>query len=155
MRPDATTGWLLIAAMAISSSAAAQEKTIPCSGLPAAIQQGLLAQNVGSQPKECTSEREDGQTYYEAEFLIGGHSKDLLFDSAGEVVEVEEQVALEALPQPVRDSLVRKASGGEIRKVESITKKGSLVAYEAEVTREGKRSEIQVGPAGDTLDHEE
>ena len=30
-----------------------------------------------------------------------------------------------------------------------------LVAYEAQVTTNGKRSEVQVGPDGKPLDHEE
>jgi len=45
--------------------------------------------------------------------------------------------------------------GGKIGKVESITKQGKLVAYEAHVTTNGKRSEIQVGPDGRPLAHEE
>jgi len=45
--------------------------------------------------------------------------------------------------------------GGKIGKVESITKQGKVVAYEAHVTTNGKRSEIQVGPDGRPLAHEE
>jgi hypothetical protein len=39
--------------------------------------------------------------------------------------------------------------------VESLTKKGKLVAYEAKVNTGGKKSEVQVGPDGKPLDHEE
>jgi hypothetical protein len=39
--------------------------------------------------------------------------------------------------------------------VESITIHGKLVAYEAKVDTNGKRSEIQVSPDGKPLDHEE
>jgi len=42
-----------------------------------------------------------------------------------------------------------------ILKVESITKKDKLVAYEAQVDTSGKKSEVQVGPDGKPLDHEE
>ncbi len=48
-------------------------------------------------------------------------------DAAGTVVEVEEQVALDALPAAVRTALQAKAGKGTIRRVESLTKHGSLV----------------------------
>jgi hypothetical protein len=40
---------------------------------------------------------------------------------------------------------------GKITKVESLTKQDKLVAYEAQVDKNGKRSEIQVGPKGERL----
>jgi hypothetical protein len=68
---------------------------------------------------------------------------------------VEEQVALDALPAAVKAGLQAKAGDGKLVKVETLTKQDKLVAYEAQVTRDGKKSEIQVGPDGKPLDHEE
>jgi hypothetical protein len=53
------------------------------------------------------------------------------------------------------NGLQAKAGGGKILKVETLTKRGELVAYEAKVMNNGKKSEIQVGPDGKPLDHEE
>jgi hypothetical protein len=51
---------------------------------------------------------------------------------------------------------LQKAAGeGKIVKVESLTKHGTLVAYEAQVRKGSKTSEVQVGPDGGTLAHEE
>ena len=47
------------------------------------------------------------------------------------------------------------AAGGKIGKVESLTKQGKLVAYEAVVTAGTKHHEIQVGPDGKKLAHPE
>jgi hypothetical protein len=55
----------------------------------------------------------------------------------------------------VQSGLRAQAGSGKIAKVESITKNDKLVAYEAQVIGNGKRSEIQVGPNGQQLDHEE
>lgn len=44
---------------------------------------------------------------------------------------------------------------GTIQKVESISKHDSVVAYEAKVLTDGKKSEVQVGPDGKPLDHVE
>ena len=52
-------------------------------------------------------------------------------------------------------TLQAKAGSGTIFKVESIAKQGKLVAYEAHVNTNGKKSEVQGGPEGKPLDHEE
>ena len=62
---------------------------------------------------------------------------------------------MESLPPAVRTGLQAKAVDGKIVKVETLTKKGQLVAYEAKVMSNGKKSEIQVGPDGKPLEHEE
>ena len=71
------------------------------------------------------------------------------------VVEVEEQIPTGSLTPTVRDGLQGKAGNGKIVKVETLTKKGRLVAYEAQIRTNGKKSEVQVGPDGKPLDHEE
>ena len=72
-----------------------------------------------------------------------------------EVVEIEEQVSVDSLSPAVIDGLQAKAGKGVLVKVESLTKKGKLLAYEAKVFTNGKKSEVQVGPDGKPLDHEE
>jgi hypothetical protein len=89
------------------------------------------------------------------ELIIDGRSKDVLMDKGGEVVEVEEQVAITELPSAVRDGLQAKAGKGKLTKVESIRKHDRLVAYEAQVLNGATHSEVQVGPDGKPLDHEE
>ena len=123
--------------------------------LPAAVQKTVLEQTKGVELRGLAKEVENGQTFYEAETRVNGHSKDILIDTSGAVVEVEEQVTLSALPEAVRAGLRTGAGSGKITKVESITKRGQLVAYEAQVTTHGKRSEIQVGPDGKPLAHEQ
>ena len=86
---------------------------------------------------------------------MNGHSKDVQMDANGSVVEVEEQVVMDSLPTAVVVGLQAKAGKGKLLKVESITKHGNLVAYEAKVMTDGKKSEVQVGPDGKPLDHEE
>jgi len=88
--------------------------------------------------------------------VVNGHSKDILIDASGAIVEVEEEVVMDALPADVKAGLQAKAGDGKLVKVETLTKKDKLVAYEAQVTTEGgKKSEVQIGPDGKPLDHEE
>jgi hypothetical protein len=74
--------------------------------------------------KGFSEEIEKGKKYYEAEMVVDGHGKDVLFDGTGTVVEVEEEVALSTLPAAVQAGLT---------------------------TGAGKESEVQVGPDGKAL----
>ena len=137
------------------SVAQGQEKHIKRADLPTAVQKAVDAQAQGAAVKGFSQEEENGQTYYEAEMIVNGHTKDVLMDPTGAVVEVEEEVALDSLPAAVKEGLQSKAAKGKLVKVESLTKHDKLVAYEAQVRTGGKKSEVQVGPDGKPLDHEE
>jgi hypothetical protein len=132
-----------------------QERKIKRSDLPPAVEQTVAAQSEGATIRGFSQEKENGQTFYEAEMMVNGHSKDILIDSTGGVAEVEEEVAMDSLPGPVKDGLQARAGKGKLGKVESLTKHDKLVAYEAVVQTNGKKSEIQVSPDGKPLDHEE
>jgi len=139
----------------LAGNASAQEKKIKRSDLPPAVEKTVAAQSEGATIKGFSTEKEKGETFYEAEMMVNGHSKDVLIAADGTVVEVEEQVAFDSLSADVKAGLQAKAGKGKILKVESLTKKGKLVAYEAQVDTNGKKSEVQVGPDGKPLDHEE
>ncbi len=139
----------------LAGSASAQEKKIKRSDLPPAVEKTVAAQSEGVTIRGFSTEKEKGQTFYEVEMTVNGHSKDVLIASDGTIVEIEEQVALDSLSAEVKAGLQAKAGKGKILKVESLTKKGKLVAYEAQVDTNGKKSEVQAGPDGKPLDHEE
>lgn len=132
-----------------------QEKKIQRSDLPPAVEDTVAAESRGALIRGFSMENENGQTYYEAEMTMNGHGRDVLIDKSGAIVEVEEQVLFDSLPASVRDGLQAKAGKGKIVKIESITKRNLLVAYEAKVLTGTKKSEVQVGPDGKPLDHEE
>jgi hypothetical protein len=146
---------VFVSTLLFAAMAPAQEKKINRSDLPAAVEKTVAAQSQGATVRGFSREEENGQTLYEAELMVSGHSKDVLIDASGAVVEVEEQVETGSLPVAVKDGLQAKAGKGKLLKVESITKHDKLVAYEAQVMTGGKRSEVQVGPDGKPLSHEE
>ena len=146
---------LVVVFLFFAANTLGQEKHIKRSDLPAAVQKTADEQSKGATVRGYTKETEEGKLEYEVEMTVSGHTKDVSLDAAGNVLEVEEQVALETLPAAVRDGLQQKAGKGKVTKVETITKHGTLVAYEAQVVTGGKKSEVQVGPDGKPLDHEE
>ena len=137
--------------LAASIANAQEEKKVRRNQLPAAVEKTVAAESQGATIKGFSREVEKGKTYYEAEMSINGHGKDILMDSRGNIVEVEEQVDMATLPASVQDALKQAAGTGTIAMVESLTKNGKLVAYEGHVKRGNKRSEIQVGPNGEKL----
>ena len=139
----------------LAGTSSAQEKKIKRSDLPPAVEKTVAAESTGATIKGFSTEKEKGQTLYEVELMVNGHSKDISMTADGSIVEIEEQVAMDSLSADVKAGLQAKAGKGKILKVESLTKKGKLVAYEAQVETNGKKSEVQVGPDGKPLDHEE
>ena len=146
---------LLLLSFALLLTAQDHEKKIKRSQLPSLVEKTIAEQSKGAEIRGFTQEREAGKTYYEAEMKVNGHSKDVLVDAEGIVIEVEEEMSLASLPEVVKKGLEAEAGTGVLRKAESITKKDKLVAYEAQVVTNGKHSEVQVGPNGQPLQHEE
>ena len=132
-------------------SASAQEKKIQRDRLPAAVEQTVAAESQGETIKGFSTEVEEGRRLYEVEMIVNGHHKDVSMDRNGVVVEAEEEVTIDSLPETVQAALKKGAGTGKIEMIESLTKNGRLVAYEAHVKHGMKRSEIQVGPQGEKL----
>ena len=133
------------------SATSGQEKKIKRAQLPAAVEQTVVKESEGATIKGFAAETEHQQTFYEASLTVNGHNKDILIDKKGNVVEVEEEVSFDSLPASVQEALKKAAGAGTIEVVESLTKSGQLVAYEAHVKNGRKRFEIQVGPGGEKL----
>ena len=88
---------------------------------------------------------------YEVALMVNGHSKDITMDAQGNVLEIEEEVDMKALPAEVREGLRKQAGKASIGKIESLTKRGTLVAYEAQVHDGKKHSRYRWGPTASHL----
>ena len=145
----------VFASMLVALPALAQEKKLTKDQLPAAVQKTLDEQSKGATVRGYSTEKEDGKTIYEVQLTVNGKSRDVSVDPAGVVLEIEDQVDFATLPDAVQAGLKKKAGAGKILSVEALTKKSKLVAYEAVVETAGKKHEVQVGPDGKPLAHEE
>ncbi len=119
---------LAASGLLLAGTSSAQEKKIKRSDLPPAVEKTVAAESTGATIKGFSTEKEKGQTLYEVELMVNGHSKDISMAADGSIVEIEEQVVLDSLSADVRAGLQAKAGKGKILKVESLTKKGKLVA---------------------------
>ena len=150
---------LLVASLVIGltslSAVQAQEKKLKREELPPAVEKTVAQESKAATIRGYSTELEGGKRLYEVELTVNGHGKDISMDEQGNILEVEEEVTFESLPHPVKVGLANVAGTGTVGKVESLTKNGKLVAYEAVVKAGTKRSEIQVGPDGNKLAHPE
>ncbi len=128
----------------------AAETKLKMEDLPAAVRQAVSEQTKSAELRGVSKEIEKGKTYYEAETMVNGRSRDLLIDGTGHVVEVEQEVDLSSIPEPARNALQKRAGSGKVTKVESVTK-GSTVTYEAVIENHGKKSEAAVSADGKRL----
>src|SRR5260370_6528488 len=124
----------------LAGPASAKEKKIKRSDLPPAVEKTVAAQSAGATIRGFSTEKEKGQTLYEVEMTVNGHSKDISMTADGFIVEIEEQVSLDSLSPEVKAGLQAKAGKGKILKVESLTKKDQLVPYEAHVDTHGTQA---------------
>jgi hypothetical protein len=131
----------------------AQERKLKREQLPPAVEKTVAKESEGAEIKGFATEVEHRQKLYEASLIVSGHSKDILIDKNGNIIEIEEEVSMDSLPATVQAALKKAAGSGTIQVIESLTKNGNLVAYEAQVKHGKKRSEVQVGPNGEKLKH--
>ena len=143
----------VVMVLVLTAAAYPQERKLKREQLPPAVEKTVAAESQGAEIKGFATEIEKGRRLYEVELTINGHSKDISMDKNGNIVEVEEEVTMDSLSPAVQEALKRAAGKGTIGKIESLTKNGNLVAYEAHVKTGMKRSEIQVGPNGEKLAH--
>jgi len=139
---------LLGASCAIAQAKQETESKVTMKDLPAPVQAKVKELSKGAFMRGLSKEVENGQTFYEVELRVNGHNRDALIDPAGKVVEIEEQAPLASLPPEVKSAIVRQAGKGRIMLVESISKGNSVVAYEAQISTAGKKSEIKVDTTG-------
>ena len=122
----------------------AADKKIQAKDLPPAVQKAVQDATRGATIKGYSREVEGGKTMFEVETMVNGHSRDLLFDASGTLVEIEEATSLDAVPAAVRTALEAR---GRVLTVEQVTR-GKTITYEATVEKNGKKSEVSVNADG-------
>ena len=130
------------------AAATAADKKVQMKDLPPPVQKAVQQEEAkGATIVGLGSEVEGGKTMYEVETKVNGHTRDLLFTAAGVLVEAEEETSIDAVPAPVKAAL---EAHGNVLKIETLTK-GKSVTYEAQIEKNGKKSEIAVSADGKLL----
>jgi len=82
------------------------------------------------------------------ETMVNGKHRDFLVDVKGAVTEVEEETALDSIPAAAKAAIEKKAAGGKIGMVETMTRGGATFYEAAYTSKAGKKLEVLVKPDG-------
>ena len=130
--------------LVVVDGAAEADQKLQMKDLPAAVQKGVTANLNGGTLKGLSKEVEGGNTIYEVETTLNGRTRDFLLDATGRLIELEDEMEMDAIPAAVKTAL---ETQGKIVKVESVIR-GKVVTYEGTVEKDGKKSEVAVDANG-------
>jgi hypothetical protein len=143
---------VLLAIVALSGSAMAQEKkpkSLKLKDLPAAVQKTAEDNLKGGDIKNIARGNEDGIEQYEVESVLNGKSRDFNVDAKGTLLLMEVATTMEAIPAAAKATILKKVADGKLAEVETFTKTGQPVMYEAVYTdTKGKKHEVLVKADG-------
>lgn len=135
-----------------ANAAGAAETSVTLASLPAAVRQTAMAETRGATIRGVSKEQgEDGATVYEVETRANGLNRDMIIGLDGTLLISEQQVRLAALPPAVRGAVLKGAGKKRIVLVESVTKGGKLVYYEAQLRSGKTASELKVDTQGNPV----
>lgn len=135
-------------AFAFCWSSGAMEKKLTLKDLPLPVQQTVNTELKGGEIKSIDRETEHGVTQYEIETMLNGKHRDFNVDLKGNLVVVEEETAIDAIPVPAKAAILKKVADGKLGLVETV-KQGAEALYEAHYTgKNGKRHEVLVKADG-------
>lgn len=81
--------------------------------------------------KKVTFTKEKGG--YEAEFVQNGKSMSVVIDARGAINETETEIAVSALPAPVRDYVAKHMAGKKIKEAAELVDAEGAKTYEVEI----------------------
>lgn len=138
--------------LVLGGSAVAQEtkaKSLQLKDLPAAVQKTVSDTLKGGEIKNIGKETEDGIAQYEIESVLNGKTRDFNVDSKGKLLLVEEATTIDAIPAAAKAAILKKVADGKLGAVETYSKPGQPMVYEAAYTdKGGKPHEVLVKADG-------
>jgi len=140
--------------LALTGSAAvsgnAKDQAVDLKILPPAVLKAFKAAYPNAVIKGASKEVEKGVTQYEVESVDGNLNRDLLYLADGKVIEIEETIAPDHLPAPVKQTLAKDYAGAKVLKAEILTR-DSGKAYELSLEFNGKKMGVTIDSLGKVL----
>jgi hypothetical protein len=138
--------------LATAAAAAATERPVVMVEIPPAVRKTIIEQRKGATVRALSEELEHGHKIYEAKLEVNGHRRDISINERGAIVEVEEEVSIDALPAKAKVAIEEEIGSGKLRllRLESVKQANSPDKYEALVQKAstGKKFEIRVNGEG-------
>ena len=123
------------------------EEAVTMAQLPDAVKAAIEPLASEAEIKEIAKADVDGTQAYEFAIERAGKKFEIAITPAGKVLATEEPMELGDLPAAVRKTVSDQAVGGKLVSVEKVVKGGNTT-YEAIIEKNGKQTEVVVGPDG-------
>jgi len=128
-------------------SALVQAEVIKKEAVPPAVIASFEKSYPAATIKSYEREERGGETCYEIESIEGTIERDIIYNAGGGVLEIEESLAINQIPERVRKSVEKNHSQGKIVSAEKVTQ-GATITYELIVQSAGKKIEMEIDPDG-------
>ncbi|MBL1265827.1 PepSY-like domain-containing protein [Methylomicrobium sp. RS1] len=150
-----TEAWV-IAAMAASwmvfGQVNAEEKALHKSQVPKAVLDAFEKAYPNMKDVEFEEEMFNGNAAYEVEFKTNHKEHEVLYSANGTLLQKEEEIEAEALPESVADAIRKAYPKAKIKEVEKILKPDdTMTGYEVEIVTAGKEIELELDTQGKIL----
>lgn len=97
-----------------------------------------------------------GKAVYEVEYTENGREYEILYDSDGVILQMEETLDVKALPEPIVQAISKAYPKATIEDAEKVMKPdGTVIVYEVEIKAEGKKLELELDANGKILKTEQ
>ncbi len=130
-----------------------KEKQLGKKEVPAAVLAAFEKAYPKAVAKGYSWEEKDGKALYEIESLEGKIHRDVSFLENGRVFEKEEVVAVNSLPEAVREAVKKDHPKGMFLRAEKISR-GTTVEYEVVIAQGKKKTEVKLDAGGKILETE-
>ena len=139
----------LLVIVALGSAAWSAEKSLALKSLPPAVQKTVQDNLKSGEIKNISKETERGVAQYEIETVLSGKHRDFNVDAKGNLLLVEEETTIDAIPAAAKVTIMKKIGSGTLGMVETFTKPGREPMYEAAFKdKAGKHHEVLVKADG-------
>lgn len=147
---------VLVTLLVAFGQANASEEDVSKHQVPKAILEAFEKAHPNAQEVEFEKKMVGGKTAYEVEYMENGREYEILYDSDGVILQIEETLDVKALPEPIAQAISKAYPKATIEDAEKVMKPdGTVVVYEVEIKAEGKKLELELDANGKILKTEQ
>ena len=143
---------ILITFLIAFGQASASEKEVNKHQVPKAVLEAFEKAYPNAKEVEFEKEMIEGKAVYEVEYTENGREYEILYDSDGMILQMEETLDVKALPESIVQAISKAYPKATIEDAEKVMKPdGTVTIYEVEIKTEGKKLELELDINGKIL----